>query len=90
MRLVEGFSLRTIADSIVVVPVGTATVTFKGMITLNGSGAFLWEQLETDKTETELRQAMQTEYEIDEETAAADIRQFIDRLSHAGLLENSQ
>ncbi|MCS7463689.1 PqqD family protein [Paenibacillus doosanensis] len=87
MKLVNGFSIHTIADSQIVVPVGAATISFKGMITLNDSGAFLWKQLGTDKTEAELLQAMQEEYEIDAATAIADIREFVDKLQLAGLLE---
>ena len=87
MKLVSGFSLRTIADSRVVVPVGETTINFKGMITLNGSGAFLWEQLGTDKTETELVLALQDEYEIDEQTALLDVKQFVEVLSRAGFLQ---
>lgn len=88
MKIASGFNLRTIADTRIVVPVGSATVNFKGMITLNGSGAFLWEQLEKGRTEAELLQAMREEYEIDEETAREDIHGFLSKLSHAGLLES--
>ncbi|RAV20725.1 PqqD family protein [Paenibacillus contaminans] len=87
MKISQGFSLRNIAGSNIVVPVGTAGVSFKGMITLNGSGAFLWKQLETDKTEEQLLQAMQAEYEVDEQTAKTDVGQFVGTLRHAGLLE---
>jgi len=87
MKLVSGFSLRTIANSRVVVPVGATTVNFKGMITLNGCGAFLWEQLESDKTEAELVQAVQAEYEIDEQTASTDVKQFVAVLARAGFLQ---
>lgn len=87
MKISRGFSLRNIAGSNIVVPVGTSGVSFKGMITLNGSGAFIWKQLETDKTEEQLEQAMQAEYEVDEETAKTDVGEFVGTLRHAGLLE---
>lgn len=87
MKIQKGFSLRSIAGSHIVVPVGTAGVSFKGMITLNSSGAFLWRELETDKTGEQLLQAMLEKYEIDESAAKADINQFVGTLQHAGLLE---
>ena len=41
MKVKDGFVLRAIAGSNIVVPVGAATAQFNGMITLNDSGAFL-------------------------------------------------
>ena len=43
MKIKSDFLLKKVADSYVVVPVGKATVSFNGMITLNETGAFLWE-----------------------------------------------
>ncbi|OMF30783.1 pyrroloquinoline quinone biosynthesis protein [Paenibacillus sp. FSL H8-0548] len=87
MKMVEGFSLRTIAGTNVVVPVGKANISFKGMITLNDSGVFMWKQLQSDINDSELLQAMLEEYDIDDQTAKADIREFLDTLTRAGLLE---
>jgi hypothetical protein len=44
MKISEGFSLRNIAGENIVVPIGTKNISFKGMITLNNIGAFLWKQ----------------------------------------------
>ena len=45
MKLKDGFLLKEIAGSWVVVPVGEQVVDFQMMITLNETGAFLWEKL---------------------------------------------
>lgn len=87
MKIVKGFSLRNIAGSHIVVPIGSANISFKGMITLNGSGAFIWKQLEEDRTELDLLLALQKEYEIDETAARSDISEFIGILQQAALLE---
>lgn len=87
MKIVEGFVLKNIADTFVVVPLGTNTVSFRSIISLNESGAFLWSQLEKDITEEQLLEAMLKEYDIDEATAKADITDFISRLNEAGLLK---
>jgi len=47
MKLKEGFMLRQVAGEHVVLPVG-ADVDFNGMITLNETGAFLWNRLEQE------------------------------------------
>ncbi|MBQ3549970.1 MAG: PqqD family protein [Clostridia bacterium] len=86
MKIAEGFVLKNIAGTNVVVPVGTNTVSFKAVITLNETGAFLWQQLENDITEADLLKAMLSEYAVDEATAKADIAEFIENLKKANLL----
>lgn len=86
MKIAEGFVLKNIAGTNVVVPVGTNTVSFKAVITLNETGAFLWQQLENDITEDDLLKAMLSEYAVDEATAKADIAEFIENLKKANLL----
>lgn len=86
MRIKEDFILRTVAGNHVVVPVGTQNLNFRGMITLNGTGAFLWEQLKEERSEEELLAALLSEYEVDEATAKAGIEAFIAKLQEADLL----
>ena len=66
MKLLEGFVLKNIAGANIVVPVDSNTVSFNAVITLNESGAFLWQQLESDKTEEELVLSLLKEYDVDE------------------------
>ncbi len=86
MKIAEGFVLKNIAGTNVVVPLGENTVSFKAIITLNETGAFLWQQLETEKTPDEILKAMLSEYAVDEATAKADIIEFIENLKKASLL----
>ena len=86
MKIAEGFVLKNIAGTNVVVPLGDNTVSFKAIITLNETGAFLWQQLETEKTPDDLLKAMLSEYAVDEASAKADILEFIDNLKKANLL----
>jgi hypothetical protein len=87
MKISKGFHLMNIVGENVVVPVGAKNVNFKTMITLNDSGAFLWQQLETEKTEEELLSIMLNEYDIEEVTAAGDIKKFIGTLRDAEILD---
>lgn len=87
MKVSECFSLMNIAGENVVVPMGEKNLDFKGIITLNNSGAFLWKQLEKDTTKEELLQAMLQEYEIDEITAMTDIEKFLDILESSEVLK---
>ena len=89
MKIKDGFSLKTIAGTNVVVPVGSNTVTFKAIITLNESGAFLWQTLENDITKEQLLDAMLKEYNVDNATAIADIDEFLNKLKEADLLDET-
>ena len=85
MKLKEGFMLKEVAGSNIVIPVGQ--IDFTAMITVNETGAFLWERLMNHTTIEELCADMVREYDIDESTAKRDIEAFIKILSDNNLLE---
>lgn len=87
MKIKEGFVLRSVAGSNIVVPVGAASVDFNGMITLNESGAFLWNEMEKGAEMDGLVAAMLQKYEVDEETARTCAERFVAKLQEAGCLE---
>ena len=85
MKLKEGFMLKEVAGSYIVIPVGQ--IDFTAMITVNETGAFLWERLMNHTTIEELCADMVREFDIDESTAKRDIEAFIKILSDNNLLE---
>lgn len=87
MKLKDGFLLKTVAGSKIVVPIGEASVSFNGVITLSGSAAYLWEKLQVGATEEELLDALLAEYNVERDFAAADLKRFIAKLQSAGMLE---
>ena len=87
MKLKDGYVLREVAGNYIVVAVGEAIKDFNGVINLNESAAFLWQQLLEDKTEEELVTALLGEYEVSEEIARADVSKFIEKLNGAKLLK---
>jgi len=86
MQIKSEFMLKNVAGSFIVVPIGENSVNFNAMITLNESGAFLWNELSEDKTEDQLVSALTAEYDVDEATARKDISRFIESIKGAGLL----
>ncbi len=87
MKLKDGFLLKTVAGSKIVVPIGEASASFNGVITLSGSAAYLWEILQAGATEEELLEALLVEYNVERDYAAADLKRFIAKLQSAGMLE---
>lgn len=80
------FLLRDVAGTLVIVPVGAAVSAFPGMITVNSTGAYLWELLEKEQTEESLILALTQRYEVDAETAGADVSAFLKKLNPTGAL----
>ena len=87
MKLKTGFVLRKVADTYIVVAVGAEAKKHNVMITLNETGALLWEKLSAGAEKADLVNAILEVYDIDEATAAADVDKFIEKVSSQDLLE---
>lgn len=88
MKIKEGFILKEIAGSFVVVPVGDDLVDFTLMITTNETGAFLWNCLSEDRSEQQLADMLKAEYEgADDAQLAADVAEFVALLKENNVVE---
>ena len=84
LKTKKGFLFRKLGDEYVVVPIGAASRTFNGMIRLNATGAFFWEELAAGTTKDALVQKMLARYEgLDELTARRDLQEFLDKIAVA-------
>lgn len=90
MKTKDGFMLRSVGGRHVVVAVGKASEQFNGLITLNDSGAFLWEELSKGVTYDELLKKMLETYDVSEMTAKAGLDQFLETARGAGLIEENK
>ncbi len=86
MRIKEGYILRKIAGSDIVIPVGNNIADFYGIISLNETAAFLWNVLKEKKEVQNLVDAMIKEYEVGADTAKQDVDTFVSQLQQAGIL----
>ena len=84
MKRNPDFLLRDVAGTKVIVPLGNAVTEFPGMITVNDTGAFLWELMETEQTLNALVAAMLERYEVAQEQARADVEAFLAELRPTG------
>lgn len=87
MKLKKGFVLRQVADTWVVMPLGSMSVDFNGMLTLNETGALLWKTLERGGDKEALADALTAEYTVSREQALADAEEFLESLMRAGCAE---
>lgn len=78
MKINHDFTIQKVGGSYIAVPVGETSKQFRGMVKLNETAAFLWKQMETkDCTEEDLADALVGEYEVDRETALADVQKIV-------------
>ena len=88
MKIKEGFLLRQVSEAYVVVATGAATQNFNGVVTLNATGAFLWQKLaEGASDKAALTEALLAEYDVEKQRAEQDIDAFITKIADAGLIE---
>lgn len=86
MKIKDGYLLRQVAGSNIVVPVGEGSIDFSGVITLNEVGAFIWQILEKGADKQEILDKMLAEYDVSKETAEKDIDEYIEKLRGAELI----
>lgn len=87
MKIKEGFMLREVAGSYVVVAVGKRSEQFNGMVNLNETGAFLWKLVEQGASRDELLNSLLEAYEVEREKAEQDVDKFISVLQQNNFVE---
>lgn len=80
------FIKRKIGTQFVIVAVGEASRRFNGMISVNSTGAFIWDVLEKETDEAGLIRALTEHYEVDAAKAKADYAAFLKTLREAGAI----
>ena len=76
--------MRQLGNEYMVVAVGEASKTFNGMIRLNETGAFFWENMEKGIEKAALVDKMLERFEdLDRETAEKDLDEFVEKIRFA-------
>ena len=84
LKIKDTFMLREVDGNSVVVSIDSS---FNGLITLNETGTFLWNLLAEGTDEDSMVAAMLKEYEVVEDVAKADVREFIETARKSGVLD---
>jgi hypothetical protein len=87
MKIKDGFVLRQVADTWVVMPLGQQSLDFNGMLTLNETGALLWKALEKGGDREAMAEVLTAEYEVTKEAALQDVDVFLLKLQETGCVE---
>ena len=87
MKIKDGYLLREIADTFIVVPIAERVIEFKGMMTLSGVAAKVWEFLGADRSYQEVLDHIVSLYEVDRDTADKDLKILLGQMESGGVLE---
>ena len=87
MKLRDGFVVREVGGKSYAVATGTSAKYFKGMLTLNEMGVFMFDLLKKDTTEDKIVDAILAEYEVEKSVVEKDVSEFIDKLREINILE---
>ncbi|MCF0193732.1 MAG: PqqD family protein [Bacteroidaceae bacterium] len=88
MRLSQDFYLRDVCGENVIVAEGRRNIDFTQIVSLNESGALLWNEAKKgDFTIDSLTDVLCAEYDIDRETAHTDTEAIVSRWVELGMTE---
>lgn len=87
MKIRDGFILREVAGTFVIITAGNADLDFKGVITVNEVGALIWKGVEAGKTKDEIVDKILSEYDVQRDTASADCDEFLQQLISKNIIE---
>ena len=88
MKIREGFVLRNVADEHMVMPTGENVGKFGGAVVLSDVAAFAFEQLRRPVSREDLLSLILAEYDVDAETATADLDALLAQFREMNLLED--
>lgn len=88
MKIKEGFTLRTICGEHIVIGEGLSQVNFNKMLSLNGSAAYLWEQLKDKEfTEEDAVRLLTDKYDVTPDRALEDVKKLLEEWKKQGVVE---
>lgn len=87
MKIRGEFITRQILDDTVVLPVGNTAIEFNNMIMLNSVSLVIWQCLEKNVSFDDILKAVTDNFEVSQEQAVADIREFLDGMRSYNLLD---
>ena len=87
MKIKDGFVLRSVMGSYVVVAVGAASKSFRGMVKLNSTAADIWKCIESGFSKGEICDMLFEKYDVEREKLEKDVDGIIRDLVEQGFID---
>lgn len=86
MKIQEGYFLREVLDMFVIMGKGKAAYAPNCIMSINETGAFLWNLMKDGAEKAELVAKMTEEYDVTPDVAQRDVDVFIEQLREKALI----
>lgn len=86
-KIRKGYTLRYFIGEYLLIPVGLSEDIDMKVGIINSTGEVLWKTLQEESTFQDLLTAVMDEFDVTEEQASEDIREFLKQLEKYNLLE---
>ncbi len=87
MKIKDGFILKNVAGSKIVIATGDQRMNFNGVITFNDVGAVVFDMLDGTNSIEEISKKISTDYDAPYEVVEADVVKLIEKMKKHGLVE---
>lgn len=87
MKIKDGFELRKFGGKWLAVTVDEAADENNVLVTLNETGAFVWEILRDESSYSDIISAIVENYDVDEAVAKGDLDNFLQICRENGILD---
>ncbi len=86
MKLKLQLVKRDIAGDIILVPVGAATSSIQGLITINETGAAIWDALPEAENEEAIVDKLYEQFDAERDELRKDVDEFLDKLKELNVI----
>jgi MinD-like ATPase involved in chromosome partitioning or flagellar assembly len=85
-RRSDAFVSRKLGEETIVVPVRAGVANLEAIFTMNAVGSTIWNRIDGHASLDDLTRAVQGEFAVTPEAAAADVAAFVELLAAKGLI----
>ena len=86
MKIKKNLIKRNIAGDVILVPVGSASLDIKGLISLNETAEVIWDALPEAEDKADLVKAVTDVYDVDAAIAEGDVGAFLEKLRELDII----
>ena len=86
LKAKSGFVLRNVVNEHILMPTGDNISHFNGTVVMNEVSAFVWEKLQEPASKEDLVKAVVDEFEVEEDVAARDLEDLLEKFKEFGII----
>lgn len=85
MPIKNDYMLKNVGNEYMIIPTSNTNVNFSKIFNINETAAFIFKNLQEERSKEEILELMSVEYDAPKEVLSADIDEFIKELKKRGI-----